>query len=171
LTVSAKSKEEEHKAQAIKKVLEQRCNNFRDNQTKMYDSLLNRERQVIVLDRCLDNSTQNLGLLTSENDVKRETARHFQRVTDTYHHNETIPVDWTQWYSPLADIDPNIYNDLMIPPTEDEWYNIILALPLDKAPGPSKISNEMLRHLGSRMKKVFWIFVCECLTLSLTPDR
>ena len=44
LTVSAKSKEEEHKAQAIKKALEQRCNNFRDNQTKMYDSLLNRER-------------------------------------------------------------------------------------------------------------------------------
>ncbi|CAI2196556.1 1970_t:CDS:1, partial [Funneliformis geosporum] len=45
------SKEEDHKAQAIKKALEQRCNNFRDNQTKMYDSLLNRERHVIVLDR------------------------------------------------------------------------------------------------------------------------
>ncbi|CAI2197440.1 18508_t:CDS:2, partial [Funneliformis geosporum] len=52
-------------------------------------------RQVIVLDRCLDNSTQNLGLLISEN-------------------------DWIQWYSSLVDIDSIIYNDLMLSSTENE---------------------------------------------------
>jgi len=59
----------------------------------------------------------------------------------------------------------------MDPPEEDEWYQILKSLPNDKAPGPSKVSNEMLKHLGPKMNKVFWMLACACLTLSCIPDR
>ena len=55
-------------------------------------------------------------------------------------------------------------------PSEEEWDQIIRTLPNDKASGPSKISNELLKHLGPHTNKAFWIFICGCLNLSLTPD-
>ena len=51
--------------------------NFHDDQARMYDSILNRQRQTIILDRCLNNSPDDLGLLTSTDKVKREINCHF----------------------------------------------------------------------------------------------
>ena len=33
----------------------------------------------------------------------------------------------------------------------DEWQNVLRELPLGKAAGPSKITNEMLKHLSEKM--------------------
>ena len=58
----------------------------------------------------------------------------------------------------------------MSEPSEDEWNNVIMKLSTNKAPGPSKISNEMLQNLGPHMKKIFWIFICNCITTTILPD-
>ncbi|CAG8760179.1 7271_t:CDS:1, partial [Funneliformis caledonium] len=49
----------------IKAALKHRCDNFHDDQSRMFDSILDRKRHTIVLDRCLDNSANDLGLLTN----------------------------------------------------------------------------------------------------------
>jgi hypothetical protein len=170
VSIALKIKEDENRTKTIKKALEQRCENFQTNQSKMIDSILNRKRQVITLDRCIDNSGSNLGLLTSGEDVKRETARHFQYAAGSQNTPQDISIEWKPFYEPLHHVDPSIYNDLMSLPTEEEWSLIIKSLPNDKASGPSKISNELLKHLGPAISKAFWIFICGCLKLSLAPN-
>ena len=169
-STALKLKEEDYKTKMIKQALEQRCENFQTNQSRMIDSILNRKRQTIVLDRCLDNSPLNLGLLTSAEDVKKETARHFQHAAGPQNAPHDIPNEWIPYYEPLQHFDSSIYGDLMRNPTEEEWSQIVISLPNDKACGPSKISNEMLKNLGPITKKAFWTFICGCLKLSLTPD-
>lgn len=169
--IAIKLEEDKHKSKQIKAALKHRCDNFHDDQARMFDSILGRKRHTIVLDRCLDNSTNDLGLLTTADEVKWETNRHFQQTTGTHHHFVELTDDWKSWYEPLSSINESIYDHLMDPPKEDEWYQLLKTLPNDKAPGPSKVSNEMLKHLGTKMNKIFWMLACACLTLSCTPDR
>ncbi len=137
----------------------------------MFDSLLERSRCTIMLDRCINNDSPDKELLTDPQDVQKETARHFQQVVGSQYSNPPIPTEWEKIYTPDDSIDPSIYNSLMHPPTEEEWSSIIRALPNEKAPGPSKISNEMLKHLGPFTFKCFWIIICRCLSLNLAPSR
>ena len=57
----------------------------------MYDSILNRQRQTIVLDRCLDNSPNDLGLLTSADDVKHETVK-TKCAEDAFFQSSDLPL-------------------------------------------------------------------------------
>jgi hypothetical protein len=169
-TVKTRLMEQEYKEKSIKESLEKRCQDYKDNQSDMIDSLINRHRKTIRLDRCIDRSLNNNGLLTNPTDVMNETKRHFQQVTGTVHHFKEIPEDWIPWYNPKDDIDPIIYDNLMSAPTENEWETVINNLPSNKAPGLSKINNEMLKNMGAQTKKKFWIFICSCLTKSILPD-
>ena len=40
------------------------------------------------------------------------------------------------------------YQNLLEIPSFDDWTDIVKKLPNDKTPGPSKVSNEMLKQLG-----------------------
>jgi len=79
--------EREFKLASIKLALEKRCQNYKDNQSIMIDSIINRQRHTIYLDCCIDGSNSKRGLLTDPEDVLNETNRHFQRVTGTIHHS------------------------------------------------------------------------------------
>jgi hypothetical protein len=108
ISTALKIKEDEHKTKTIKQALEQRCDNFQTDQSKMIDSILDRKRHTILLDRCLDNSPANLGLLTSADDVKKETVRHFQHAVGPQNAPCEIPDEWKPSYDPLTHIDPVI---------------------------------------------------------------
>ena len=135
----------------------------------MLDSLLNRDKRFIILDRIIINKNGEQILLTDEASIKQETNNHFQRVAGSKHVSKEFSKEWTEWkheYRPKEDINSSIYNDLMSPPTKSEWYNIIQLLPKGKASGPSGISNEMLQHLGPSMFNKLWIFIKATLRLS-----
>src|SRR5688572_3921366 len=102
----------------------------------MIDSILNRKRKIINLDRCLDNSQLDRPLLTNNIEVKNEVNRHFQHIAGTTHCDKSIPEEWTSTYQPINDIDPSLYDQLTLFPSADEWYRIIDCLPNDKATGP-----------------------------------
>ena len=51
-------------------------------------------------------------------------------------------------FTPKDYVDSNIYNSLMTPPTQDEWFSILDQLPNDKACDPSQIPNEFYKHAG-----------------------
>src|SRR5829696_1391767 len=171
LIAAAKIQETEYKAKAIKEAIERRCENFTTNQSTMFDSLLDRPCTTILLDRYINNNSLEKELLTDPSEVKKETARHFQQVVGSRYSNPPISDSWVEEYAPLEDLDPTIYNPLMQPPTKEEWSNIIKSLPDGKASGPSKILNEMLKHLGPFASKCFWKIACCCLTHNLTPHR
>ena len=132
--IAIKLEEDKHKSKQIKAALKNRCDNFHDDQSKMFDSILGRKRHTIVLDRCLDNSANDLGLLTTADEVKWETNRHFQQTTSTHHHFVKLTDDWKPWYEPLSSINKSIYNHFMDPPKEDEWYQLLKTLPMIKRP-------------------------------------
>jgi hypothetical protein len=169
--VKAKLHEHEHKLKAIQQAIDKRLENYSTSPSNMIDSVLERSKKTIILDRCFDNSSSSRDLLTDEKQVKTEVAHHFQMAAGSSHENVIIDDDWISSYQPINGIDVSVYNDLMLPPSADEWYNIISSLPDGKAPGPSKVSNEMLKHLGDTSRRILWYIICGCLRLSSLPHR
>jgi len=158
----------------IKKYIEQRCTNLKDSPKKMLDSLLNRDKRFIVMDRIIINKDGEQVLLTDEASIKKATNDHFQRVAGSKNESKEFSKEWAEWkneYRPKDDIDSSIYKDLMSPPSKSEWYAIIQQLPKGKASGPSGISNEMLQHLGPSMFDKLWIFIKATLKLSDFPAQ
>src|SRR6266498_1038725 len=51
----------------------------------------------------------------------------------------------------------------MFLPTIEEWKALLNSTPKGKAPGPSKISNEMLQHLGTRTSEFLYDLICLCI--------
>ncbi|GBC17198.2 RNA-directed DNA polymerase from mobile element jockey-like [Rhizophagus irregularis DAOM 181602=DAOM 197198] len=49
-------------------------------------------------------------------------------------------------------------------PTLDEWSSTISSMPNNKAPGPSMISYEMLKHLGPSASSLLLNLICACLS-------
>ena len=50
----------------------------------------------------------------------------------------------------------------MLPPSLQEWTQVLHSLPNKKASGPSGVSNEMLKHLGSSMNAALYQLVRLC---------
>ncbi|EXX79942.1 hypothetical protein RirG_000760 [Rhizophagus irregularis DAOM 197198w] len=59
----------------------------------------------------------------------------------------------------MDDVSSSIYDSLINPPTLDEWLSTVSSTPNDKAPGPSMITYEMLKHLGSRTLALLLILI------------
>src|SRR4051794_2151443 len=105
---------------------------------------------------CLANHPDEIKCLTNE---------HFQTCPDGTHIQKEIPDQWKEQYTPLTTINPIIYKYLMTKPTYNEWLDVLKQLPNDKASGPSGITNEMLKNLGSKMSECIWKFICACVKL------
>ncbi len=141
----------------------------------MLDSLLNRSKRVIRLDRLVVKDSQgDQILLTDPAAIKQAIIHHFQNVAGSSHALKDHTVKWAQWqleYAPRDYIDSSIYNQFLDLPSLSEWLNIIYQLPNHKAPGPSQISNEMLKHLNSSIQHKLWLLVKAILTLNDIPDQ
>ncbi|CAG8812395.1 32906_t:CDS:1, partial [Racocetra persica] len=60
--------------------------------------------------------------------------------------------EWAEKYKPIQTIDPTKYSTTTTKITLPELEITIKKAPNTKATGPSRISNEMLKHLGPRAK-------------------
>ena len=112
--------------------------------------------------------------------IKKATAQHFQTVAGAQNINVTNPNlahfsdSWPQWesfYHPLSTINDNEYDNVLDAPSYDEWLLVIKHLPDDKAPGPSNISNELLKKLGPLANKFLYKIICGCFMSGLTPRQ
>ncbi|EXX72666.1 hypothetical protein GLOIN_2v1783829 [Rhizophagus irregularis DAOM 181602=DAOM 197198] len=70
----------------------------------------------------------------------------------------------------MDDVSSSIYDSLMNPPSLDEWLFTVSSTPNGKAPGPSMITYEMLKHLGPRTSDLLLILICSCLSKADIPD-
>src|SRR6266496_3789869 len=113
----------------------------------MIDSLINRERKCIVIDRLyIKDEAGEEDLIVEKQDIMSRTNLHFQTVTGGSNEDKVIPDEWKRQYSPKSWINDDIYEKLMDPISDDELINTIHNLADGKAAGPSKISNEMIKN-------------------------
>ena len=141
----------------IKKFIQKKADDFNGNQSVMIDSLLNRPRRKIVIDRVLSNDD----LIIEPQEIKEVVNKHFQTCAGGVHHEERIPPNWLPRYAPIDQIDETWYNSLLTPPTFDEWMTHVRDSPNNKAAGTSGISYEMIKHLGPLTQQFLWKFVSE----------
>ncbi|GET57871.1 RNA-directed DNA polymerase from mobile element jockey-like [Rhizophagus irregularis DAOM 181602=DAOM 197198] len=166
--------EKEFQDSSIRAHLDDRNNNFETDLSSFIDSALSRTRRRITLDRVfLDHPTQPQ-LLTDPKDVNDAVVNHFQNFVPIKSTPpvsiDTLPDRWSSAYQPMDDVSSSIYDSLMNPPTLDEWLSTVSSTPNGKASGPSMITYEMLKHLGTRTSALLLILIQACLSKADIPD-
>ena len=153
LYVICRSLEQKYRTETINTFVKKCCSNYIDNQKGMINSILERSRRTIVFDRVLitDSITQAQTLVTDPDALATYVNHHFQNVAGGSQGFKTLPTRWAHRYLPIDRIQSSWYDDILQPPTQEEWSDILRTFPLGKAAGPSGISNEMLRQIGSHI--------------------
>ncbi|PKK57690.1 hypothetical protein RhiirC2_825209, partial [Rhizophagus irregularis] len=167
-------KEKDFQNSSIRAKLDDRDNNFETDISSFIDSALSRTRRRITLDRVfIDHPTQPK-LLTDPLDIDDAVINHFQNFvpikSSPPDNISDLPQRWSSAYHPMDDVDSSIYNSLLDPPTLEEWLSTVSSMPNDKAPGPSMITYEMLKHLGPNTSALVLILVQSCFHTADIPD-
>ena len=156
----------------IKEFVQRRYEDLKENKKHMIDSFTNKEYRKIIIDRVIDTDNQGQEILLTDPElIKQKVKDHFEHCAGSINQHKTIPERWKEQYAPIETIDDSIYNSLLSEPTLEEWNDIMNHLPMNKAAGPSCITNEMLKHLGPEMQKIIWKLVCACLHLGVIPSQ
>ncbi|GBC47762.2 RNA-directed DNA polymerase from mobile element jockey-like isoform X1 [Rhizophagus irregularis DAOM 181602=DAOM 197198] len=167
-------KEKDFQDSSIRAKLDDRDNNFETDISSFIASALSRTRRRITLDRVFIDHPTHPKLLTDPHDIDVAVINHFQNSvpikSSPPEHISTLPERWSSAYRPMDDVDSSIYNSLLDPPTLEEWLSTVSSMPNDKAPGPSMITYEMLKHLGSNTLALVLILVQSCFHTADIPD-
>ncbi|GET66519.1 RNA-directed DNA polymerase from mobile element jockey-like [Rhizophagus irregularis DAOM 181602=DAOM 197198] len=167
-------KEKDFQDSSIRAKLDDRDNNFETDISSFIDSALSRTRRRITLDRVFIDHPTHPKLLTDPHDIDDVIINHFQNsvpIKSSPPDNiSALPKRWSSVYRPMDDVDSSIYNSLLDPPTLEEWLSTVSSMPNDKAPGPSMITYEMLKHLGSNTSALVLILVQSCFHTADIPD-
>ncbi|GBB92776.1 hypothetical protein RclHR1_20540001, partial [Rhizophagus clarus] len=156
-------KEKEFQDSSIKAHLETRDQNFDTDISSFINSALSRSRHRIVLDRVFVDHPTTPQLLTDPKDVSDAVVNHFQHAVPIKStppsHISALPDRWCSAYSPMDSVSPDIYNALLSPPSLEEWLSTVFSMPNGKAPGPSMITYEMLKHLGPTTNSLLLLLI------------
>ncbi|PKY32802.1 DNase I-like protein [Rhizophagus irregularis] len=166
--------EKDFQDSSIRAKLDDRDNNFETDISSFIDSALSRTRCRITLDHIfIDHPTQPK-LLTDPHDIDNAVVNHFQNSVPTKSfppaNISALPDRWSSAYRPMDDVDDSIYDSLLDSPTLDKWLSTVSFMPNDKAPGPSMITYEMLKHLDSNTTALVLILVQSCFRTADIPD-
>ncbi|PKK55293.1 hypothetical protein RhiirC2_802802 [Rhizophagus irregularis] len=143
-----------YKDEQIKFFVEKRCEELKDNKKHMLDSILNRKRKKLVLDKVLIEKNGSKYLCSTDQEITDAMVDHYQNAAGKKLNVDSIMNErWLAQYASKSDINDEWYASTVKEITEEEWLSTINELANDKAAGPSKISNEMLKHLGNNMRR------------------
>ncbi len=137
----------------------------------MIDSILNRKKQSIILDRLLykDLVYGNI-LITNLTTIQKHAVHHFQQYALPKTAPPPMNERWSEQFALKSYIQAEWYKNIMVPPTWDEWIVTIRALPNDKACGLSSIHNEFYKKAGQPLQQLTWKMAQMCFTLERIPD-
>ncbi len=116
-----KYEEAEWKRDKIKFYSEQRNNDLIDNQSRMLNSVLNREKRRITLDRIMVTDQDAPYISTDSVDIERIATNHYQSSAGIPSNDVSIPNAWINEFNPQPHINASNYQDLMNPITEEEY--------------------------------------------------
>jgi len=152
----------------ITKSIDKRIENMEDNKKRMLDSILEREKRSINIDRLIIKKDNKSELILEKEEILSETNKHFRGITDSLvEHNEELENYWKDEYAPRVDIDNSIYETLLEDIEEEEWLDSIRNLSKGKAGGLSKITYEIIKESNGEMKEILRKFYNECIRAEL----
>src|SRR5438309_1903507 len=97
--------------------------------------------------RYVKKSTTEQVLVTDPVEVKKVAAEHFRTIAgiplSAPPQVEDMSDRWQCAYMSDDSINPLIYQDLLAPPSDDEWKETINSFPNNKAAGTSRIPYEL----------------------------
>ena len=98
--------------------LQLRCTNYDENLTCMIDSILNWEKQSIILDRLLvkDPVHGNI-LITNPTIIQKQAINHFQQFALPKTAPPLMNERWSAQFAPKTYIQAEWYKNIMVPPT------------------------------------------------------
>lgn len=135
------------KDEKIKSAVERRCEDLKDNQQRMIDSVTENEIRKIIIDRVVIQNEKNEDILiTDPDEIKKVTIKHFQEFAGSHNRNVEITQDWCKDYEPIEEIQEGIYDDILKPITDNEWKELIGCLPMKKACRPTNIAYEDIKN-------------------------
>ena len=71
----------------MKYFIRKRCQDYSDSPSSMINSLLEKKKRVINLDRIIIRDNNNNEILINDSEqVKTETIKHFQTIANSTHH-------------------------------------------------------------------------------------
>ena len=121
------------------------------------------------------NAQGDSSLITDPVKIKQAANDHFRTIAGA---PPTIRISlsdmtpfWNSVYTPVADIQTSIYNELLSPPSDDEWRATIASLPNNKAAGPSGISYEMFKNLSHLSSNYLKDIIIECFRTGCIPSQ
>jgi len=164
-----KYEEAEWKRDKIKFYSEQCNNDLIDNQSRMLNSMLNREKCRIILDRVMVTDHDAPYISTDPVDIERIAINHYQSSAGIPPDDVSIPTAWIDKFNPKSHIDASNYQDLMNLITEEEYSQITSALPNHKASGPSTITYESVKHVRPLCRSLIITLLNACLNTTLIP--
>ena len=173
LRTKYKIEEMAHTEQQIKECAEKRCEYILNEQSKMIDGILEREKKIINLDRCIikdDNGDEIL--LMEKEDVLKAVKDHFNKISNmTKHPKSNLEKEWENEYKPLENLEDNYFENIMDPIQTGEWIEVLNTLPNGKAAEHSKISYEMIKKSSTKFKEILKNFLDLCLNIGNIPNQ
>ncbi len=119
----------------------------------MIDSILNREKRTILLDRLIiKDPIHGQMLIMNPQTIQTHAMQHFQQYALPYTASPQMNERWLAQFASKPYINDDWYQSIMVLPTWDEWINTLQSLLNDKACGPSKLHNKFYKHAGSSTK-------------------
>jgi ribonuclease HI len=140
-------------AEKITEAIQKREDLWQHNPGIVIKTLLGRNKQRVSINKWVDKDPQTgeiNGVYDNPEIVKENILKQFEHI----HRKRTTDIpsllddpEWKSIYDPEQQdhIDPNIYSDLMTPPSLKEIHDIISEWP-NKAPGPTQMTSQMLKH-------------------------
>ena len=145
----------------------------------MLNSLLNRQKDVIIIDRLMLPSLDDTEPSLTRDPIIIENAviEHFQNIGCDKNNpiiNFTsiadIPPEWREFYYTKT-IDPVLQNTLTSPISFHELKQTIKMLPKGKAAGPNQISYEDISHLHDKILSFILILFNRILSQGYIPHQ
>lgn len=137
----------------ITKFIDRRNDDLKDNQRRMLNSILERQPRQIHLDRIKTIDNNVVKFTMEEDEIERIANNHFQSIgNDSSSPNsitnfESLPDRWKHIYQPNPSFIPIGKTYFDTPITYEEIIAVKKELPLHKAPGPNRISYDIIKKL------------------------
>jgi exonuclease III/ribonuclease HI len=163
--------EKEHRSNKILTAIDRRNLRFVTDTRATIRSILEVQSSRVQLDHLIVMDDQGVErILDDPQEVSAATLAYFQ---DTWHAPRIVhDLDefWTKYYAPREDIDQAWFAHLMDPPTFEETTAAIGDSPSNKAPGPSGLTGDLLKHLGPLALSTFHVVLQACLAQAIIPS-
>jgi hypothetical protein len=99
-------------------------------------------------------------MITDPLEIHQTLSTYYTNLFDHPNNFPTLPHQWEKDYQPIEHIQDEWYSDLLTTIEMSEIQSTIQLLPNNKAPGPSQISYDIIKHLLSPtlLKLLFFLY-------------